>query len=76
MKAKEKAFDGCLHGFIFGLLLSIAFNFFWNYLYPKLQVKYGLEWNRFFSSFGFFVLTVMIYAYYQYRKERNIKKTE
>lgn len=53
MEAKKKSSGGWLHGFIFGLLLSIAFNFFWNYLYPKLQVKYGLEWNRFFSLLDF-----------------------
>ena len=73
MKAKEKAFDGWLHGFIFGFLLSIAFNILWNYLYLKLQVRYGLEWNRNFISFFIFILAVAGYTYYLHKKNQNAK---
>ncbi len=73
MEAKKKSSGGWLHGFIFGFLFSIAFNILWNYLYPKLQVKYGLEWNRNFISFCIFIPAVSGYTYYLHKKNQNAK---
>lgn len=73
MEAREKSSGGWLHGFIFGFLLSIAFNILWNYLYPKLQVRYGLEWNRDLISFCIFTPAIAGYAYYLHKKNQNAK---
>ena len=73
METKKKSSGGWLHGFIFGFLLSIAFNILWNYLYPKLQVRYGLEWNRDLISFCICIPVAAGYAYYLYKKNQNAK---